>query len=57
MTIAYIERNPVRAKMVRRAWQYKWSSAKAHMDGKNEIGILDMVAWKISLKKVNVPIF
>ena len=26
----YIERNPVRAKMVKNAWLWKWSSSKAH---------------------------
>ena len=28
--MAYVERNPVRAKVVRRAWRYPWSSAAAH---------------------------
>jgi putative transposase len=27
----YIERNPVRAKIVRNAWEYPWSSAKVHV--------------------------
>ncbi len=27
----YIERNPVRAKIVKNAWDYPWSSAKAHV--------------------------
>lgn len=26
----YVERNPVRAKIVRRAWEYEWSSALKH---------------------------
>jgi len=26
----YVERNPVRAKMLRAAWRYPWSSAAAH---------------------------
>lgn len=29
--IRYIERNPVRAGMVRNAWDYPWSSARAHV--------------------------
>jgi len=29
--IRYVERNPVRAKMVNHAWEYPWSSAKAHV--------------------------
>lgn len=27
----YVERNPVRAKLVKNAWDYAWSSAKAHV--------------------------
>ncbi|MCK5492966.1 MAG: hypothetical protein KAJ14_07640 [Candidatus Omnitrophica bacterium] len=33
-TIRYIERNPVRAKMVKQAWEYSWSSAKVHINKK-----------------------
>ena len=29
--IRYIERNPVRAKIVKDAWDYPWSSARAHV--------------------------
>ena len=29
--IRYVERNPVRAKIVRQAWQYPWSSAQSHV--------------------------
>jgi len=29
--IRYIERNPVRAKIVKNAWDYHWSSARAHV--------------------------
>jgi len=29
-TVAYVERNPVRARMVKRAEDYRWSSAAAH---------------------------
>jgi len=32
----YIERNPVRAKLVAKPWQYQWSSAKAHIDNKEQ---------------------
>lgn len=28
--VRYVERNPVRAKMVRKAWSWKWSSARMH---------------------------
>jgi putative transposase len=30
---AYVERNPVRARIVRLAWRYPWSSAAAHLGG------------------------
>jgi putative transposase len=29
-TMCYVERNPVKVKMVKNAWDYKWSSAKYH---------------------------
>lgn len=38
--LRYIERNPVRAQIVRRAEQYAWSSARPHVSGKPD-GILD----------------
>ena len=28
--VRYVERNPVRAELVERAWEYAWSSASAH---------------------------
>jgi len=33
--LAYVEQNPVRAKMVRRPWRYAWSSAAAHCGKEN----------------------
>ena len=27
----YVERNPVRAKIVKQAWDYEWSSARFHV--------------------------
>ena len=32
----YVERNPVRTKIVNQPWQWKWSSAQNHIDGKKE---------------------
>ena len=49
-TLCYVERNPVRARLVRHAWQYEWSSAAAHLAGKDATGLLDMAAWRISPK-------
>jgi putative transposase len=31
--LRYIDRNPVRSKMVRQAWEYHWSSARHHVTG------------------------
>lgn len=41
----YVERNPVRVKMVRMPWRYEWSSAAAHCGGKDATGLLDLAAW------------
>jgi len=41
----YVERNPVRAGLVRRAWRYPWSSAAAHCGGRDDTGLLDLDAW------------
>ena len=41
-----VERNPVRARLVREAWRYEWSSAAAHVKGKDASGLLDMVGWE-----------
>lgn len=42
----YVERNPVRARMVRLAWRYPWSSAAAHCEGRDPTGLLDMKTWR-----------
>ena len=44
--MAYVERNPVRARLVRAAWRYAWSSAAAHMgDRADATGLLDLDVW------------
>ena len=44
--LVYVERNPVRARRVRAAWNYLWSSAAAHV-GKSPAGeALDMGEWE-----------
>lgn len=35
--VRYVERNPVRAALVRRAWRYPWSSAAAHVEGRSDV--------------------
>ena len=44
--LAYVERNPVRARLVRRAWRYGWSSAAAHAGGQDSSGLLDLRRWQ-----------
>jgi putative transposase len=43
--LLYIELNPVRAGLVQCAWEWNWSSAKAHVTGVDPMGILDMDYW------------
>jgi putative transposase len=43
--LAYVERNPVRAKMVRNAWEYPWSSAGAHVALRAAPPWLDLARW------------
>jgi putative transposase len=51
----YVERNPVRAGLCGRPAEYPWSSAKAHLDGKDDIlvrvkPLLDMLPhWSAHL--------
>jgi len=45
LALKYVERNPVRAKLCRRAWQYAWSRAAAHTDPKVESGWLNLPRW------------
>ncbi len=44
--LRYIELNPVRAGLVRFAWDWPWSSARAHVLGVDETGLLDMDSWR-----------
>jgi putative transposase len=44
--IAYVERNPLRAGMVARAEDYRWSSARAHLTGHDPLELLDMEWWR-----------
>ncbi len=43
--LRYIEQNPVRAKIVREAWKYPWSSATAHVEGRDRANLLSMRCW------------
>jgi len=44
--LAYVELNPVRARMVARAEDYRWSSAAAHLGGQDDFELLDMNWWR-----------
>ena len=44
--MAYIERNPVRAGLVPAPEHYAWSSARAHVTGRDEHGFLDLRSWR-----------
>ena len=44
--IRYVERNPVRAKMVTRAEDYRWSSAAAHCEMHGDTVLTIKASWK-----------
>jgi putative transposase len=44
--LRYIEQNPLRAGLVRQAWKYPWSSAAAHLEGRDAAGLLNLSYWK-----------
>ncbi|MBI5365750.1 MAG: transposase [Planctomycetes bacterium] len=44
--LRYVERNPVRARLVKRAWEYRWSSAHAHVGCEDATGLLDLDGWR-----------
>ena len=43
--LAYVELNAIRASIVKRPEDWPWSSARAHIMGKDESGLLDMEWW------------
>jgi len=44
--LAYVELNPVRARVVRRAWRYEWSSAAAHCGERGRATLVNIVSWQ-----------
>lgn len=50
--IRYVERNPVRARMVRRAENYKWSSAAAHCGLKEDALLTAEREWSAQVRSV-----
>ena len=53
--LAYVERNPVRAGLVRRAWRYIWSSASAHCGQPDKTGLLDLRRWHRMVSDMDWP--
>ena len=46
MFLRYLENNPVRAHMARKATDWRWSSARAHCAGKDAGGVLCLDVWR-----------
>jgi len=46
LALRYVERNPVRAGLARQAWEYRWSSAAAHVGAPDVSGALDLGTWR-----------
>jgi len=44
--LAYVERNPVRAGLASEAGEWRWSSARAHVDGGCTAGWVDVGEWR-----------
>jgi len=44
--LSYIEQNPLRAKMVRYPWSYRWSSAGFHIGREDEFFLMDKKRWQ-----------
>jgi putative transposase len=50
--IRYVERNPVRAKMVKRPENYAWSSAAAHCDDREDKVLTTRRYWKNQFESI-----
>ena len=44
--LAYVDLNPVRAGMVGDAQAYPWSSARAHVEEEDPLGLIDFSLWR-----------
>ena len=44
--LRYVDRNPVRAGLVERATEYDWSSARAHVEGRDPAALVDPTLWR-----------
>lgn len=50
--IRYVERNPVRARMIRKAERYAWSSAAAHCAGREDAVLTKKAYWRKQMKSI-----
>ena len=48
--LVYVERNPVRARLAKKAWQWQWSSAPAHCGIEKKSELLDLSSWKQDIR-------
>ena len=44
--LRYVDLNPVRAHLAEEAADYEWSSARAHVEGRDRRGLMDTDLWK-----------
>jgi putative transposase len=51
--IRYVERNPVRAKMVRKAERYAWSSAATHCRLRDDAVLTKKQVWRRQFEKIS----
>ena len=51
--IRYVERNPVRAGMISRAEDYRWSSAPAHCEPRDDYVLTKDRAWTDQLRSID----
>jgi len=50
--IRYVERNPVRARMVRKAENYSWSSAQAHCGQRQDTVLTTKCGWRRQIEGI-----
>ena len=53
LALRYVDLNPVRAGMAAEAGDYRWSSAPAHLSGRDPLDLLDVKAWEAWIRRRN----
>jgi putative transposase len=51
--LRYIEQNPLRAKMAKKAGNYKFSSAVAHLYSEDDTGLLNISWWRQASARID----